>query len=197
MAINIAGGNMEISNKNRFVEFLKKYGIYAVVGIVVFAIALTFTLASTLSKTTSPTSVETITFSMPMTDAVVLKDYSDTSLQKNDTLNQWEAHLGVDMTSTSNDVYSVLAGQVMKVEYDFLKGNTITIQHANGFVSCYSSLASDNLLEEGAKVMAGEKIGEISESATAEIDLGSHLHFTLMLNGNLVDPNDYLDLQQK
>ena len=145
MAINIAGGNMEISNKNRFVEFLKKYGIYAVVGIVVFAIALTFTLASTLSKTTSPTSVETITFSMPMTDAVVLKDYSDTSLQKNDTLNQWEAHLGVDMTSTSNDVYSVLAGQVMKVEYDFLKGNTITIQHANGFVSCYSSLASDNL----------------------------------------------------
>lgn len=188
---------MEISKKNGFVEFLKKYGMYAVVALVVFAIALTFTLAATLSTPSAPTSVETLTFNLPMTDAVVVKDYSDTQLQKNDTLNQWEAHLAVDLTSQSNDVYSVLPGEVTNVEYDFLKGNTVTIKHSNGFISTYSSLASDNLVKAGDKVSAGEKIGEVSETASAELDLGEHLHFSLMLNNNLVDPNDYLDLQQK
>lgn len=188
---------MEISKKNGFVEFVKKYGLYAVVGIVVFAVALTFTLAATLSAKTVPTVNETLTFSMPMTDAVVVKDYSDTQLQKNATLNQWEAHLAVDLTSQSNDVYSVLAGEVTKVEYDFLKGNTVTIQHSNGFVSCYSSLASEGLVKEGEKVSAGEKIGQVSESASGEKDMGAHLHFSLMHNNSIVDPNDYLDLQQK
>lgn len=187
---------MEITNKNGIVEFIKRYGMYAIVGIVVFAIALTFTLAATLSQTT-PTSTETLSFSLPMTDAVVVKDYSETVLQKNETLNQWESHLAIDLTSQSNDVYSVLAGQVTKVEYDYLKGNTVTIKHSNGFVSTYSSLASDNLVKEGTKVDAGEKIGEVSESASSELDLGAHLHFTLSLNNNIVDPNDYLDLQQK
>ncbi len=187
---------MEISKKNGFVEFVKKYGAYAVVGLVVFIIALTFTLAATLSKTT-PTSVETLTFNLPMTNAVVVKDYSDTELQKNATLNQWEAHMGVDITSQSNDVFAVLAGEVTKVEYDFLKGNCVTIKHNNGFTSTYSSLAAENLVKQGTKVAAGDKIGEASQTASAEADLGAHVHFSLMLNNNLVDPNDYLDLEQK
>lgn len=187
---------MEITKKNGFVEFIKKYGMYAVIGIVIFAIALTFTLAATLSKS-APTSVETLSFSMPMTDAVVVKDYSDTELQKNATLNQWEAHLAVDLTSQSNDVFAVLPGEVTKVEYDFLKGNTVTIKHANGFTSTYASLAGENLIKQGAKVGAGEKIGEVSQTASGELDLGAHLHFSMMLNNNIVNPNDYLDLQQK
>lgn len=187
---------MEITNKNGFVEFIKKYGMYAVVGIVVFAIALTFTLAATLSQST-PTSVENLTFSLPMSDAVVVKDYSDTALQNNATLNQWESHMAIDLTAQSDDVYSVLPGQVMKVEYDYLKGNSVTIKHSNGFVSTYSSLSADELVKEGTKVAAGEKIGKVSESATGELDLGAHLHFTLSLNNKIVDPNDYLDLQQK
>ena len=187
---------MEITNKKGLVEFIKKYGMYVVVGLVIFAVALTFTLAATLSQTT-PTSVETYTFSLPMTDAVVVKDYSDTALQKNETLNQWESHMAIDLSSQNDDVYSVLPGQVMKVEYDFLNGNSVTIRHPNGFVSTYSSLSADELIHEGEKVAAGDKIGKASQSASGELDKGAHLHFTLSLNDKIVDPNDYLDLQQK
>ena len=187
---------MEIAKKNRFVEFMKDFGIYTIVGFIIFAVALTFALAAALNNSV-PTSVETLSFKLPMTNAVVIKDFSDTELQKNDTLNQWEAHLAVDFVSESNDVYAVLGGEVTGVTYDYLNGNIITIKHASGFESQYASLANDALVKVGDKVSAGEKIGETSQTASSELDLGNHLHFTLKLNNKYVDPNDYLDLQQK
>ena len=39
---------MEIKKENKVVDFIKKYGIYVTVGVVVFAVALTFTLLATL-----------------------------------------------------------------------------------------------------------------------------------------------------
>ena len=188
---------MEISNKNGFVEFVKRYGVYAIVGIVMFAIALTFTLAATLGASTPTSTTPTLSFSLPMQNAMIVKDYSATELQKNDTLNQWEAHLAIDMTSENKEVFSVLDGEVVSVDYDFLDGNTVTIKHTNGFISEYSSLSNENLISVGSKVVAGQKIGEASETASSELDLGSHLHFAMKLNNKTVDPNDYLDLQQK
>lgn len=192
----MVGGNMEITKKNSFVEFIKKFWVYLVVGVVVFAVALTFTLLATLNGAT-PTGITNLDFYMPMNNASVIKDFSDTELQENETLNQWEAHLAVDLTSENSEVYSVLAGTVASVEYDYLNGYTVTIDHADGFQSIYSSLQEDVLVKEGDKVSAGQQIGSASDSAQGELDLGSHLHFTLMLNDDHVDPNDYLNLQEK
>ena len=187
---------MEIRKENKVVDFIKKYGIYVAVGVVVFAVALTFTLLATLNNSVR-TGVDNTSFVMPMDDASIVKDYSDTSLQLNETLKQWEAHMSIDLTSENSDVFSVLNGTVSSVGYDYLNGYTVTIDHGNGFVSIYSSLAEGVEVEEGDSVNAGDKIGSASESASGELDLGSHLHFTLMLNDNYVDPNDYLDLQIK
>ncbi len=187
---------MEIGKKNAFVDFIKKYGVYLAVGIVVFAVALTFTLLATLNGSVM-TEGPNLNFTLPMENATVIKDFSDTELQENTTLNQWEAHLAVDLASESTDVFAVLDGTVASVEYDILTGNTITIEHEGGFVSVYSSLADQPTVQKGDKVSAGDKIGSASESATGELDLGSHLHFTLMLNNDYVDPNDYLNLQSK
>ncbi len=187
---------MEIGKENKFVEFLKKYGIYVVVGVVVFAVALTFTLLAALNGSVR-TGGGTLDFTLPMNNATVVKDYSDTALQENSTLNQWEAHLAVDLTSEDSDVFAVYDGTVASVGYDYLSGYTITISHSDGFLSIYSSLAEEVEVEEGDKVVAGEKIGSASESAEGELDMGAHLHFTLMLNDDYVDPNDYLSLQLK
>ncbi len=187
---------MEITKKNSFVEFIKKFWVYLVVGVVVFAVALTFTLLATLNGA-APTGTTNLDFYMPMNNASVIKDFSDSQLQENETLNQWEAHLAVDLTSENSEVFSVLAGTVASVEYDYLNGYTITIDHADGFQSIYSSLQEEVLVKEGDKVSAGQQIGNASDSAQGELDLGSHLHFTLMLNDDHVDPNDYLDLQEK
>lgn len=187
---------MEIEKKNGFIEFIKKYGMYLAVGIVVFAVALTFTLVAATHQTV-PTNTANLTFRMPMQNASIIKDYSDTELQNNETLNQWEAHLSVDLTGENSDVFAVLDGTVENVSYSFLEGYTVEIKHVNGFTSIYSSLDEDVLVQVGDKVTAGEKIGQAGESASGELDLGSHLCFAMKLNDKSVDPNNYLDLQQK
>ena len=187
---------MEIGKGNKFVEFLKKYGIYVVVGVVVFAVALTFTLLATLNGSVQ-TGGGSLNFALPMNNATVVKDYSDTELQENVTLEHWAAHLAVDLTSENSDVYAVLDGTVANIDYDYIDGYTITINHSDGFVSIYSSLAEEMEVEEGDNVVAGQKIGLASQSASGELDLGAHLHFTLMQDDDYVDPNDYLSLQLK
>lgn len=187
---------MEIQKKNRFVEFFKTYGMYCAIGLMVFVVALTFTLMASLGKGVQ-TSTENLNFALPMQEALLVKDFSNQELQKNDTLNQWEAHLAVDLASDKTDVYSVLDGKVAAVNYDILDGHTIKIEHASGLVSIYSSLDENLLVKVGDKVGAGQKIGSASESATGEADLGGHLHFSLQKDGKYVDPNDYLDLQSK
>ena len=187
---------MEIEKRNGFIEFIKKYGMYVAVGVVVFAVALTFTLVATLHETV-PTNTANFTFRMPMENASVIKDFSNTELQNNETLNQWEAHMSVDLTAENSDVFAVLDGTVASVTYTFLDGYKIEIDHASGFTSIYSSLEENVLVKVGDKVTAGQKIGNAGESASGELDLGSHLCFAMRLNDNIVDPNNYLDLQQK
>ena len=48
------GGNMEIKKENKVVDFIKKYGIYVTVGVVVFAVAFAFTLLSTINNSVGP-----------------------------------------------------------------------------------------------------------------------------------------------
>lgn len=187
---------MEIEKKNGFIEFIKQYGMYVAVGVVIFAVALTFTLVATLHQTV-PTGTGVLDFRLPMTNASIIKDFSDTELQKNDTLNQWEAHLSIDLTSDVTDVYSVLDGTITSVSQDYLTGNTIVITHANGFATIYSSLDENVVVNIGDKVSAGQKIGSIANSANSELDLGNHLHFSMKLNDKFVDPNNYLNLQEK
>ncbi|MBE7073681.1 MAG: M23 family metallopeptidase [Clostridiales bacterium] len=187
---------MEIEKKNRVVEFMKTYWLYVVVGIMVFSMSMMFAFLASVNNSV-PVGTSTVKFFMPMTDAYVVKDFSNSELQLNETLNQWEAHLSVDLTSENGDVLAILDGVVASVDYDVLEGNSITINHSNGLVATYSSLSSDILLKAGDRVKGGDKIGEASDSATSELDLGKHLCLTMKLNDKPVDPNLYLDLQSK
>jgi len=186
---------MEITKRNKFVEFIKNYWMYVAVAVVVLVIAITVGVLA--GGQTVPTTAPKLEFSLPMNEANIIKDYSSTELQENTSLNQWEAHLSVDFASENSDVFAVLDGTVTKVSYDVLNGHLVEITHNDGFVSQYSSLADEPLVSEGDKVSAGEKIGTAGNSSNAEIDLGNHLHFTLYLNQEVVDPNNYLDLQNK
>ena len=186
---------MEITKKNKFVEFFKNYWMYVAVGVVVVVVAITVGLLA--GRGTVQTTSPSLEFSLPINEARIVKDFSSTELQENTTLNQWEAHLSVDFTSDNADVFAVLDGTVTDVSYDILNGYKVEITHDGGFVSTYSSLAEEPVVQEGDSVASGEKIGSISSPATFESDLGDHLHFTLYLNEEPVDPNNYLDLQNK
>ena len=147
---------------------------------------------------TAPVSnADVITFALPMTSASVIQDYSDTSLQYNPTLDRWEAHFYVDLTSDDLNVYSVLDGKVVSVDYDYLTGYVVKVEHSDGFESVYSSLDEKVEVKSGDQIKKGALLGKASNSAASSSSYGDHLEFTLLKDGKKVDPNNYLDLQNK
>ena len=188
---------MEIKKENKFKRFIKRYGVLSVACIFAVAIACVVALNLKPTEENKPTSTGVMSFSVPMENAVIVKDFADDRLQHNSTLERWEIHLAVDLTSENNNVFSVCDGIVASIESNSLEGCIVTIKHDDGFVSVYSSLNDDVLVKEGDKVAKGQKIGQASDSASNEVNTGSHLHFVLMKDGLEVDPNNYLDLQNK
>lgn len=145
----------------------------------------------------TPVDSDPITFGLPMNNATIIKDFTDKKLEYNATLDRWEAHFYVDMTSSDLNVYSVLDGEVLSVEYDYLTGYVVKVQHDDGFVSSYASLNDKVAVKVGDKIKKGDKLGVASTMASSSSKYGDHLEFTLMKDGKKVDPNNYLDLQNK
>lgn len=186
---------MEIKNENNLRKFFKRFGAVSLAG--VFAIAIALVIAFSIPGSQEPVSTNPISFGLPMNGAVVVKDYADDKLQFNESLKRWEIHLAVDMTAENATVFSVCDGVVTAVDSNSLEGYVVTIQHEDGFVSVYSSLSDQLKVKEGDKVVKGQEIGQASNSAANESKSGGHLHFVMFKNGEEVDPNNYLDLQNK
>lgn len=87
------------------------------------------------------------------------------------------------------DVLSILSGTVTEVKTDETLGNSITITHDNGIVSVYQSV-TDIAVKEGDPVVQGEKLATSSTSNISS-DLGNHLYFELIVNGECVNPENY------
>lgn len=190
----VYGGNMEINEEGKFKRLFKRYGALCIA--CVFSLALALGIGLGIQKG-EPVSTSSIQFGLPMTDAVIVKDYADDKLQLNESLNRWEIHLAIDFSSENDAVFSIYDGIVESIETNSLDGCIVTISHSDGFVSVYSSLNEDVKVSEGDSVKKGQQIGNASNSATNESKDGAHLHFVLMKDGVEVDPNNYLDLQNK
>lgn len=142
--------------------------------------------------------VANTTYIVPMKNATIQKDYSNTELQFNDTMKQWEIHKAIDfLAGDETNVFAVADGTVSNVYTNYLEGTVVEIAHKNGIVSVYKSLASEVSVKTGDKVSAGQVIGTASETMSQELNSGKHLHFEMLSNGTKVDPNNYLDLGTK
>lgn len=181
-------------------KFMRKYGYYMLAFVAILVVGITAGIAQnehTVDPNT-PTNVTEVKMLCPMNSPEVLKWYSDTELFYNATLNQWESHKAVDLTSASSpDVFSVLDGTITDCSYTYEDGYCVTISHADGLTSIYCSLASVDNLKKGDSVTRGQKIGEASSTASNESLDGNHLHFALTLNGKKVDPANYITFENK
>lgn len=186
--------------KEKVLNFLKKYGYYCIAGALIVAIGLTVLLATKNAGNASITpddnvvGVDTkpISFELPMKDASLLKGFSDTEIQYNKTLNQWEAHKSCDLVASDLSVFAVESGTITAVENNFAFGTIVTINHRDGFVTTYASLADNVPVKKGDTVTKGQKIGEASDTAENESSEGKHLHFEMFKNGNKIDPSNYI-----
>ena len=182
-----------------FKKFMRRYGYYMLAFVAILVVGLSAGLSGEKNvEPTTPTSVTEIKMVCPMNSPEVLKWYSDTELFYNSTLKQWESHKAVDLTSTTNpDVYSVLDGIVTNCAYTYEDGYCITIAHDDGLTTTYCSLSNIDNVKKGDTVSRGQKIGEISNSASNESLDGNHLHFSVSLNGKNVDPANYITFENK
>ena len=101
-------------------------------------------------------------------------------------------HNGLDLAADyGSDIGAFAAGTVDYIGESPAYGQYLQIVHANGVTSFYAH-CSRLCVQPGQKVAAGEKVAEVGD--TGEVT-GAHLHFELKVNGELVDPANYIETE--
>ena len=135
--------------------------------------------------------VQQIVFDKPFDNAVVLKDYTDSSLVYDATTKLWCTHQGIDFSAIEGqDVKSVYDGVVSKVESTMMYGTIVYLKVSDEITVVFKGLASNVQVKEGDNVKKGQIIGKVT-SFLAEKAEGIHLHLEVLKAGKLVNPNEY------
>lgn len=135
--------------------------------------------------------VQQIVFEKPFDNAVVAKDYTDSSLVYDATTKLWCTHQGIDFSAIEGqDVKSVYDGVVSKVESTMMYGTIVYLKISDEITVVFKGLASGVLVKEGDTVKKGQIIGKVT-SFLAEKAEGIHLHLEVLKAGKLVNPNEY------
>jgi murein DD-endopeptidase MepM/ murein hydrolase activator NlpD len=101
-----------------------------------------------------------------------------------------QVHLGYDLAVTSNvPVEAANAGTIVHASYLGIYGNCIIIDHGLGVQSLYGHLSSF-AVKVGDTVEKGQVIGHSGATGMAG---GDHLHFTMLVDGQMVNPVEWWD----
>lgn len=152
--------------------------------------------SETVSQPEADTSAETAdtarAFVWPVVGEIEMP-YAVSYLVYDNTMGDWRAHDGLDIAAALGDrVLAAAAGTVAEVYEDPLYGTTVVIDHGDGLTSTYCNLAGTPTVAVGDKVLCGDTIGSVGDTAKCESALTTHLHFAMSLNGETVDPTAYL-----
>ena len=112
------------------------------------------------------------------------------------TMEDYRTHTGVDIyCEAGTDVASVAAGTIKEIWEDPMMGTCISIEHPGGMMSVYKNLCSDipEKTSAGKQVNCGEIFATSGDTALLEVAEESHLHYELYLNGEAVDPCQYIE----
>ena len=133
---------------------------------------------------------------MPIQSVSVSNDYG---FYYNQSVNAYYRHTGVDFSAEAGTQVVAVDGGVVKsiVKDALLKGTEIVIDHGDGLQSVYRFVTEAEGLRVGDSVAKGEVIATVAEACGNEYKDGPHLHLEILENGNAVDPNLHLTLEEK
>ncbi len=101
-----------------------------------------------------------------------------------------QVHLGFDLAVTSRvPVVAANAGTVLNASWLGIYGNCVILDHGMGVQSLYGHLSSFDV-KVGDKVARGQTLGRSGMTGMAG---GDHLHFTMLVNGRMVNPVEWWD----
>ena len=131
-------------------------------------------------------------FIKPLSGEVIQKYSMDMPIYW-ETLDQYMTHDGVDLAAPAGtNVKTCASGTVTRIEQDDRYGMIVEISHGNDLLSLYGNMAKDGLVELGEVVSCGDIIGKVGKTSTLEASGAEHLHFSLKLKDEPVDPGKYI-----
>jgi murein DD-endopeptidase MepM/ murein hydrolase activator NlpD len=143
--------------------------------------------------------VEEFELSLPA-QGVIAKGHDATIQVWSETMGDYRVHLGIDIATSENaPVFACADGTVEKIWDDALMGRCVAISHGDEIYTFYKNLDSDlaDGISKGAKVERGQKLGEVGNTAIAELADEPHIHIEMTVNGLAVDPRDYFSAEAK
>ncbi len=104
--------------------------------------------------------------------------------------NATEFHRGIDIASrVGKTVHAPADALVEEVAYDHGEGNYVKLNHGYGINTYYGHLVK-SAVAVGTRVKRGDVIGYVGNSGRST---GSHLHYSIFVNGLPVNPRKYLN----
>jgi murein DD-endopeptidase MepM/ murein hydrolase activator NlpD len=100
-------------------------------------------------------------------------------------------HNGIDFESkTGMPIYAAADGVLNHQGWYFNYGRTVKISHADNFETLYAHMSrfADGM-GPGSRVKKGDLIGYVGSTGRST---GPHLHFSVIVNGQFVDPAPYI-----
>ena len=102
----------------------------------------------------------------------------------------YEFHSGLDIAARyGTPIFATADGTVTFAGMDGDYGRTVQIDHGYGYTTLYGHTSRLNV-QVGQKVKRGEVIAWVGSSGLSS---GPHVHYTVRVNGRLVDPLPYID----
>lgn len=98
-------------------------------------------------------------------------------------------HVGLDFSvPAGTPIGSAGAGTVLATNDYFFNGRTVYVDHGQGLITMYCHLEQIDVMP-GQTVSRGQLLGRAGSTGRAS---GPHLHWSVILNGTMVDPEQFL-----
>ncbi len=134
---------------------------------------------------------DAVKFVSPIEGASYTVKYND--VYTNETLGWIYRHKAVDFEAAAGTEVKCMAdGVVESISYSEETGNIVIIDHGDGLKTLYRFVEPDSKLKEGAAIKKSETLGVVAKAYGIEYKDGEHLHLEVQLNGETVDPAEYL-----
>lgn len=126
-------------------------------------------------------------FSYPLSETVS-NGYSDGSLVKSATTDDWRTHNGTDFPAAEGDIVKAINNGVVTAVYDdSLWGTVVEIDHGNKMTARYCGLGKGSTVSVGDKIKANDKVGNLG-TIPIESAEKAHLHLEIRVDGVLKNP---------
>ena len=139
-----------------------------------------------MKKQGNPALSGTGIFQWPTPSTRITSDYGDTE-------DRTSPHKGIDIGAqkrgvSGDPIYAADSGEVTIATFSSTAGNWVWIYHGNGLYTVYMHCSS-LLVKKGDTVTKGQQIARMGNTGNS---FGVHLHFGVRLNGNYVNPWNYV-----